>query len=121
MTIAYLTASVSRHAGGLYDAVRRLAVEQSALNGTSIRVFGIEDSGTLTDLPGWQGLPVTSAAVRGPRSFGFAPQLLPALQAAQPDLLHQHGLWMYPSVACNRWSTRTHKPYIVSPHGMLEP
>jgi glycosyltransferase involved in cell wall biosynthesis len=121
MTIAFLTASVSHNAGGLYDAVRRLAVEQAALNGSSILVFGLEDLGTFKDLAGWQGLPVQTAAVLGPRSFGYAPQLLRSLAAAQPDLLHQHGLWMYPSVACCRWSTRTRKPYIVSPHGMLDP
>jgi len=121
MKIAFLAASVSRQAGGLYDAVRRLAAEQAALNRSSILVFGLEDRNTLADLAGWQGVPVTTAPVRGPRSFGYAPQLLPALQGAGPDLVHQHGLWMYPSVACRRWSARARKPYIVSPRGMLEP
>jgi glycosyltransferase involved in cell wall biosynthesis len=121
MTIAFLTASVSRNAGGLYDAVRRLAVEQAALNSSAIRVFGLEDSATSKDLAGWRGIPVTAAAVLGPRSFGYAPQLLQSLASAQPDLLHQHGLWMYPSVACRRWATRSRKPYVVSSHGNLEP
>jgi poly(glycerol-phosphate) alpha-glucosyltransferase len=121
MKTAFLAASVSRQAGGLYDAVRRLGAEQAALNRSSILVFGLQDRNTLTDLAGWQGVAVTTATVRGPRSFGYSPQLLPALHGAGPDLVHQHGLWMYPSVACHRWSTRTRKPYLVSPHGMLDP
>ena len=96
-------------------------MEESEINSSSIRVFGLEDFDCPSDLVGWRGLSVTTAAVHGPRSFGYAPQLLPALRAARPDLLHQHGLWMYPSVACRRWATRARGPYVLSPHGMLDP
>lgn len=75
MTIAFLTAAVSRNADGVYEAVRRLAAEQAALNGSSIRVFGLEDFDTSKDLAGWRSIPVAAAAVFGPRSFTYAPQL----------------------------------------------
>lgn len=41
------------------------------------------------------------------------------LESGRLSLLHIHGLWMYPSVACMQWS-RGKRPYLVSPHGMLD-
>jgi len=35
--------------------------------------------------------------------------------------VHLHALWMYTSWAVRRWSNRTGQPYVVSPHGMLDP
>jgi hypothetical protein len=86
-----LTASVSRRAGGLYDAIRHLAhaLHTPSLN---IQIFGLADPDTESDLAGWGGLPVQTVKVRGPRFFGYAPALSPALQTANLDLLHTHGL-----------------------------
>jgi poly(glycerol-phosphate) alpha-glucosyltransferase len=43
------------------------------------------------------------------------------LLAADLDILSVHGLWKYCSVASRRWHQRTARPYMVHPHGMLEP
>jgi glycosyltransferase involved in cell wall biosynthesis len=60
--------------------------------------------------------------VRGkPRSFGYAPDLDRALARFDPDIVHLHGLWMYPALAVWRWHRRTGKPYVYSAHGMLSP
>jgi glycosyltransferase involved in cell wall biosynthesis len=56
-----------------------------------------------------------------PRSFGYAPDLAKALAQFDPDIVHLHGLWMYPAAAVWRWHLRTGKPYVYSPHGMLSP
>lgn len=37
------------------------------------------------------------------------------------DLYHANGLWQYPIHATARHARNTHKPYIISPHGMLYP
>jgi poly(glycerol-phosphate) alpha-glucosyltransferase len=58
---------------------------------------------------------------RGYKPFGYAPNLLSALRSAAPDVLHNHGLWMYPSVASVKWSKLTRRPYLISVHGMLDP
>jgi len=120
MRVGFLTASVSRNGGGLFDAVRRLAAETASLPGTRLDVFGLEDANTRRDLAAWNGTRARAFAVRGLRSFGYAPGLLPALEEAGPDLVHCHGLWMYPSAACLSWAKRTGRPYLVSPHGMLD-
>ncbi len=55
------------------------------------------------------------------RAFGYAPGLARSLHGRRPALLHANGLWMYPSFASLRWSRRAGRPYLVSPHGMLDP
>jgi glycosyltransferase involved in cell wall biosynthesis len=60
-------------------------------------------------------------AVTGPAQVGYAPELVANLLAADLDCLHLHGIWMYPSQAGARWAQRTGRPYLISPHGMLEP
>jgi glycosyltransferase involved in cell wall biosynthesis len=44
-----------------------------------------------------------------------------ALARFDPDVVHLHGLWMYPALAVWRWHRRTGKPYVYSAHGMLSP
>lgn len=39
----------------------------------------------------------------------------------QPRLVHFHGLWEPGHWRCSRWCRRHRVPYLVSPHGMLEP
>ncbi len=120
MKIGYLTSSVSRSAGGLYDAMRFLAL---AMHGqyADIHVFGLNDKNTEDDLPGWDDLSVDVFKIKGPAFFGFAPKLYDALLTSQLDVIHSHGLWTYPSVASLQWAKRTGRPYLISPHGMLDP
>lgn len=61
------------------------------------------------------------ATVLGPRAVGFAPAMAASLRTADADLVHLHGLWMYPSLAVLRWSRAFSRPRIISPHGMLDP
>ena len=120
LKVGLLTASISRRAGGLYDALRHLVRSLHALS-VDVPVFGLDDRDTLRDRAGWGTLSVQTVTVRGPRFFGYAPALSPALDAAQLDLLHTHGLWMYPSVAGSHWARLHRKPYLITPHGMLDP
>ena len=118
--IGMLTASVSRAAGGIYDAVRWLSRELNADNYYHVQVFGLMDEFTETDMPGWGTVPLSVFTLKGPRSFGYSPELFPALQSAKLDLLHIHALWMYPSIASFNLAKFSKNPYIISPHGMLD-
>jgi glycosyltransferase involved in cell wall biosynthesis len=75
---------------------------------------------TAADRPLWRQTAVTTVRLLGPRRFGYAPRLAGQLSAADLDLLHAHGLWMYPSIASLGWARKQRRPYIVSPHGMLD-
>ena len=116
-----LTASVSRLAGGIFEIVRRLGQCLAGQPGVEVQVFGLLDEHARDDAPQWLPLRPRLFAVQGPRSFGFAGRLAGGLCGAGLDLVHTHGLWMYPSAACVAWSRRTRRRYVVSAQGMLDP
>jgi len=121
MRVGMLGPYVSHRAGGVFYAIEGLA---RALNGRAdvdVELFGLEDSHTRSDTDAWTGLTVHASLAVGPEPFGYSPALLSSLYAAELDIHHAHGLWMYPSIASLRWAKRTGKPYVVSPHGMLDP
>lgn len=120
MNVAYVLSSISRANGGISESVRRLAQRIEKQPGITVSAFGLADSFTASDAPLWNPVPVQCFPVRGPRAIGYSPALNRALADATPDILHTAGLWMYPSVATRRAHRRTGKPYVVSPHGMLD-
>jgi poly(glycerol-phosphate) alpha-glucosyltransferase len=120
MKIGILTSSISRNAGGLLWAVRSLCADLQKKTG-NIKIFSIEDAFSTTDSRSWHGLDLNVYPHIGPDFFRYAPELKKALHSAKLDLLHSHGLWMYPSVASLEWSRISNHPLIISPHGMLDP
>jgi poly(glycerol-phosphate) alpha-glucosyltransferase len=119
MRVGFLVNSVSREAGGLFHSVRGLANAVVSVN-LEARVFGMSDPNTALDVLKWRPLSVHTFRPQS-RSWGYSNQLLPALLDANLDILSTHGLWKYCSVASGRWHRQTRRPYIVHPHGMLEP
>lgn len=120
MHIGFLMASLSCRAGGVYDATRLLARDLVELPDCDVKVFGLADEYTDRDMLGWSNLSLSAQQVWGPKSLGYAPGLRAALTHSGLDLLHSHGLWMYPSRASLSWAKSTRKPYVISPHGMLD-
>jgi poly(glycerol-phosphate) alpha-glucosyltransferase len=120
MKTGVLVSSLSRRAGGVYDATRLLARALKANGECGVEVFGLRDADTARDAPGWAGIRVIDFSVWGPAALGYAPALGKGLAQARLDVLHSHGLWMYPSYASLRWAQTFRQPYIVSPHGMLD-
>lgn len=119
MKVVHTVMSISRKAGGLQGAVlslgRALLRERS-----SVQVLGLADEFSSADEPMWAPLRTRSLPTVGPAAFGYAPRLLTEMIEHDPDVVHCHGLWLYPSLATLRWRARTGRPYVVSPHGMLE-
>lgn len=52
-------------------------------------------------------------------SRGFIRKIEPLIQDA--DIIHLHGLWMYPPWAAGWLAQKYHKPYVMMTHGFLEP
>lgn len=113
--------SVSRANGGIFESERQLQQNLAAQPNFSVQVVGLRDAYTELDREAWDPLTPTVCAVRGPRAFGFAPDLIDILIKAEADLAYFAGLWKYPSVAALHWARRTGKPILVAPHGMLDP
>jgi glycosyltransferase involved in cell wall biosynthesis len=118
MKVGFLVSSVSREAGGMFHSVRGLAKAVASAN-TTVSVFGISDPNSALDLMKWSPLSVHALRPQS-RAWGYSNQLVPALRAADLDILSVHGLWKYCSVASRRWHRRTGRAYIVHPEGMLE-
>lgn len=118
--IGLLTASASRLGGGVSEAVVQQAERIRVLGGEAI-VFALDDLHAQGDRARFAPSEVRLATVSGPRQIGFAPRLVASLLEGRLDLLHLHGIWMYPSHAGAVWARRTGKPYLISPHGMLDP
>jgi poly(glycerol-phosphate) alpha-glucosyltransferase len=106
--------------GGIFDAMRNLTIAIATEKRYLPLVFSARDAYTASDEALWSDITTKTFPVRGPRIFGYAPGLAAALQASDADILHVHGIWMYPSVVALRWS-HGRRPHIVSPHGLLRP
>lgn len=61
--------------------------------------------------------------VKWPQRLLYSPELARRLEEAVPgfDLVHVHSLWLHPQYAGQRAARRAGVPYIVSPHGALDP
>lgn len=120
MKVTFLMPSVSRSGGGLFPASRALVRELQRSDGIRVSVLGLADKHTDEDIGTWGNVEVKACEVVGPPGFGYASDMTGALNDQDPAIVHHVGLWKYHSVACHRWAKQRHRPYLVSPHGMLE-
>jgi glycosyltransferase involved in cell wall biosynthesis len=119
ISLGIVTASLTMRAGGIHlstweprlELAKRLKV---------LEVYGTQDSQQRHDLENWKPTKVSVFPVLGPKRFGYAPKLGRALLASEHDILHQHGIWMYPSIAVRAWAKQTGHPTVLSAHGMLD-
>ncbi len=117
--LAVLTSTMSAKSGGLAIAIPAMAF---AINPSSVKVsvLGLRDRAAPSSCEGW-GPSVFPQSYTGPESFGYSAGYTKALNALSPDIIDSQGVWQYPSLANLRYHMRTHTPYVVTPHGMLEP
>lgn len=109
--------------GGLFDAERRM---QQCLfekdEQLEIDVLGMWDKRSEEDRNDWN--PVNAHAIKTagfPPTLGYSRKFDNFLLEHKPDLVYCIGLWKYFSRACLNWHKETGKPYLVAPHGMLDP
>jgi glycosyltransferase involved in cell wall biosynthesis len=119
--IIHITSSLSRCGGGIPPVIWSLARQTQKLGCDSL-VSGLKDEYFEADSRS-QSVPVIAGIVRGPRAIGYSPDLRRILQEEirLTDVMHVHGIWMYPGALACRLSRHTGCKRVVSPHGMLEP
>lgn len=73
--------------------------------------------------PNADGLSYELFPVKWPERLLYSPELATRLEqvAGEFDLVHVHSLWLHPQYAGQRAARRAAVPYIVSPHGALDP
>lgn len=121
MKIGFLTPSLSRTSGGIFEIERRLAQSLAELPDTSIEVYGAEDSLTQADLPHWSPLEPRAYSFVGPQNFRYSPGLRRAFLESEVDVAHLHALWMHTSLILLAWARKYRRPHIVTANGMLDP
>lgn len=110
----------SRLGGGVFEAVvAHCAMLRAA--GFDPMMFALADAHSEADRARFGETEVVTVPVTGPAMIGYSPGLVPAMLKADLDLVHLHGIWMYPSRAASDWARATRRPYMISPHGMLDP
>jgi poly(glycerol-phosphate) alpha-glucosyltransferase len=119
LSIGIVCASATRKAGGIFAVMLAHAKELRGV-GIDVTVHCIEDELTESDRPSWNTVALRTYAATQKR-FALAPGLRPALLRDNYDIVHQHGLWQYPSIAVSQWRRHTGRPVVISTHGMLEP
>nr|WP_281375391.1 glycosyltransferase [Sphingomonas jinjuensis] len=114
-----LTAWASRANGGVFEAVVAQCDMIRAARGEPV-VVALASPDDAADHGRFGDAEVLTAPAIGPAGIGFSPALRGVLERARLDLLHLHGIWTATSLAGAGWA-RGGRPYVVSPHGMLDP
>lgn len=118
--VALLTAKMSAAAGGLSVSVPGLAHGLDVFDDIEMHVLGTQDSSDPSAAMTW-GPRVQAFPVKGPAGLQYAHGMEPALELLAPDVIDVQGLWTWTSrVSLKHWR-RHHKPYVVTPRGMLDP
>ena len=120
LSVGFVVGSMSRSAGGLFDAVLKPA-QNLLMQSVDVRVYALRDQYSEADRDAWKPIDPIVLDTCGLRAIGFAPNLRPQLQLGNHDALHLHGIWLMISRDVLRWKETTGKPVIISPHGMLDP
>ena len=122
MRILHIIHSLDPAGGGPVEGLIR---QCEALSDCRCEVVTLDlpDAPFLKDFP----LPVHALGVRahkGPLSrFGYTPHLVPWLKAhaGDYDIAVVNGLWNYASAGSSRILPKLRLPYVVYPHGMMDP
>lgn len=95
--------------------------ERQRRRGVDARIFGVCDPGDAGDALPDSDCPAFASRRTAPRFLYHAPGLLPSLKkhARDCDLIHHHGLWLYPGYAARIFSLRAGVGRLVSVHGGL--
>jgi glycosyltransferase involved in cell wall biosynthesis len=121
MKVVHLWDYASPRSGGLFFAADGLAQAMASIAGTEIVIVALRDEQRAYDTSGLIEIHLRLCPVCRPHAFGYSRQYGEAVADEAADLVHSHGLWTFRSIVAQRWSRQSRHPYLVSPHGMLDP
>lgn len=133
MKVTHVIAGLAARTGGVATALVELArgLEEHGVATTILstdlgETASAKARATLTSdelPPGAHELDIRLVPARTPKRIAFSPRLRSALRTelTDSDLVHIHGLWLYPTYAGGAEALRADVPYVVSPQSMLDP
>mgnify|MGYP000300039075 CR=1 FL=1 len=119
--LALAMPTLSPLGGGVSEAARLHLSALAPAGFEQISVHTLDTSMEKVDPAQWAAAKLYLHRFYGPKNYSLAPGMVLSLLQAKPDLVHVHGVWQFHCAAVHAWSVLTGKPYVVSPHGMLEP
>jgi len=119
LDLGIVTASLSPAAGGLFQSVR-FPAHRLAQAGANVTVYGLWDDQFEAAKPAWDGLAVQVSPVLGPHTLGYSPDMRRRIVGSSHEILHQHGIWSFPSWSTDAWRRHSGRPTVISPRGMLD-
>lgn len=134
MNVLHIVPWLALRAGGTSVVVVGLAKALQAL-GANVTIYttdmavpahaeSLRRGVSLADMPhGAAELDITVFPVSHPYRFVYSPQLQRALSRniREYDVVHIHSLFLHPQYAGWREAIRAKTPYVISPHGSLDP
>ncbi len=120
MRLLHIVEGLSPALGGMSRVAANLS-ELFARSGSEVEIITtIEQNSDPIYQP--RGVTVRALPRKFVRSWAYAPGLSEIIEraVANADLIHLHGLWLYPHFVASRAAWRARKPYLVSPHGMMD-
>lgn len=118
MKYSILTCSISHRAGGLFQAIKDLYMQNIFLK-EDITIFSFIDKETYKDIKEWKHIKIYLAK---DYFFSFySIKLKKSILSSNADILHIHGLWRFPHLFINTWDKKRKSPILCTPHGMLDP
>jgi len=120
LNILIVSPWVTRHGGGVAEAVRLAATVLSQGKGHKVEVLSLSEKDGSSALEGWGESKVRTFSYFGPSKYRLSVGLFWHLIWSDADIVHVHGIWTFQCLAALMWSVLRGRPYVVSPHGMLE-
>lgn len=122
MKILHVVSLINASTGGPAVSVTRLASEQAAVgHDVALVCLDYPHLGPAVEAPGVRlvSVPGTPLAVWG---RGWSPALRRTIfeEARRADVVHNHGLWMWPNACARQAAAAAGRPLVISPRGMLD-
>jgi glycosyltransferase involved in cell wall biosynthesis len=121
--ILFVTTAIDRSGAGLFEAVSGLARRLAEIPNTSVTlVSAMPRRLTAEEEASWRGVTIRAEITKSRLSAALSMrQIMNGIASCDHDIVHAHGIWDGASLAGAAWARRHHKPFVLSPHGMLEP
>jgi glycosyltransferase involved in cell wall biosynthesis len=122
LKVLIVTPTCTRRGGGVTSVVKAHAQMLAEQPDVQVQVLALQEGPLEGDERAeWDGIDFSAFNVIGTQRFGYSPEYQRALMAADADLVHVHGIWQFHCYPVLRRHRAQGTPYIVSPHGMMEP
>jgi glycosyltransferase involved in cell wall biosynthesis len=126
MRVLHVISTFADEYGGPVTACRDLCRELMR-RGIDVSILTTNWSGTtqtaLDEMTTPPGARVRVFPVQSPRRWWFSPEMWRAMgeEVRKHDVVHAHMLWAFPPSAAAIWSRWLGVPYVLHPHGCLDP